>query len=77
MFNLGESKLNLRLGQRFDSVNFVISNFFLLINKVRFVSGNEFSDEGLYYKDSRELRVAWRPDLDYFNEILECLKKNC
>ena len=43
----------------------------------RFVSGNEFSDEGLYYKDSRELRVAWRPDLDYFNEILECLKKNC
>jgi hypothetical protein len=41
MFNLGESKLNLRLGQRFDSVNFVISNCFLLINKVRFVSGNE------------------------------------
>lgn len=43
----------------------------------RFVSGNEFSDEGLYYKDSGELRVVWHPNLDYFNKILECLKKNC
>ena len=43
----------------------------------RFVSDNEFSDEGLYYKDSGELRVVWYPNLDYFNKILECLKKNC
>lgn len=43
----------------------------------RFVSSNEFSDEGLYYEDSGELRVVWHPDLDYFNEILKCLEKNC
>lgn len=42
----------------------------------RFVLDNEFSDEGLYYKDSGELKVLWHPNLDYFNKILECLKKS-
>ena len=36
---------------------------------------SQFNDIDLYQEDDTPF-IAWRPDIDKFNKILECLKKN-
>ena len=80
--------LNVELVDPFASIHWRGPRFFQISEKSNVISrdfhrfifrlehNTQFDGINLYEEDGTQF-IAWRPDIDMFNKILECLKKNC
>lgn len=80
--------LNVELVDPFAIIHWRGPRFFQISEKSNMISrdfhrfifrlerGTQFNDVDLYQENGTQF-IAWRPDIDMFNKLLECLKKNC
>lgn len=80
--------LNVELVDPFAAIHWRAPRFFQISEKSNVISRDfyrfifrlehdtQFNDIDLYEEDGTPF-IAWRPDIDMFNKLLVCLKKNC